>query len=71
VVTVPWCSSMWMGPDHVRFPPGRRPSSWGRPAGPIETETTERAYEVAAMMPGLRVPGPDIDVRPIVDDETA
>jgi hypothetical protein len=37
----------------------------------IETESAERAYEVAAMMPDVQVPGLGIEVRPIVYDETA
>jgi len=37
----------------------------------IEVESAERAYEVAALMPDVQVPGLGIEVRPVVYEETA
>ena len=37
----------------------------------IEVESAERAYEVAALMPDVQVPGLGIEVRPVLYEETA
>ena len=37
----------------------------------IEVPSAERAYEVAALMPDVQVPGLGIEVRPVLYEETA
>jgi hypothetical protein len=36
----------------------------------IDVESAERAYEVAALMPDVQVPGLGIEVRPVLYEET-